>query len=86
MKKQNIHLPKLNLVGLTIRTNNKVEMNPDTAKIGKLAGLYWQTQIANQIQHRSHPGITYAVYTEYESDEHGDYIYFIGEAVDSLGR
>lgn len=84
MKKQTIQLPTLNLVGLTIRTNNKDEMNPDSAKIGKLAGSYWQTQIANQIQHRTHPGITYAVYTEYESNEHGDYTYFIGEAVDSL--
>jgi predicted transcriptional regulator YdeE len=84
MKKQTMQLSKLNLIGLTIRTNNKDEMNPDTAKIGKLAGSYWHTQIANQIQHRTHPGVTYAVYTEYESDERGEYTYFIGEAVDSL--
>ncbi len=84
MKKQTIQLPKLILVGLTIRTNNKDEMNPDTAKIGKLAGSYWHTQIANHIQHRTSPGITYAVYTEYESDENGNYTYFIGEVVDSL--
>lgn len=84
MKKQKIQLPEFNLVGLTVRTNNKDEMNTETSKISQLAGSYWQTQIANNIQHRTNPGITYAVYTEYESDEHGDYTYFIGEAVNSL--
>lgn len=84
MKKQIIQLPKLQLVGLTVRTNNQNEMNPNVAKIGKLAGAYWQGQIANKIQHRIHPGVTYAIYTEYASDEYGDYTYFIGEIVDSL--
>ena len=75
---------EITLVGLTARTNNTNEMNPETGKIGPLAGHYWGSQIANKIQHRRCPGKTYAVYTEYESDEHGDYTYFIGEAVDSL--
>ncbi len=84
MKKQTVKLPELILVGLSIRTNNKDEMNPDAAKIGKFAGSYWHTQIAKHIQHRTNPGTTYAVYTEYDSDENGNYTYFIGEAVDSL--
>ncbi len=84
MQEQRIQLPEITLVGLTDRTNNKSEMNPKTSKIATLADLYWGTQVANEIQHRSKPGITYAVYTDYESDEHGDYTYFIGEAVDSL--
>ena len=84
MQKQKAELPEIILVGLTARTNNKNEMNPEKSKIGTLAGLYWGNQIANNIQHRSKPGITYAVYTDFENDEHGDYTYFIGEAVDSL--
>jgi predicted transcriptional regulator YdeE len=58
-------------------------MNPDTSKIGALAGAYWSKQIANHFNHRATPGITYSIYTDYESDETGDYTYFIGELVDS---
>ncbi len=84
MQKQQTELSELCLIGLTARTNNKNEMNPATAKIGDLAGLYWQNQIVSGLQHRTNPGITYAVYIDYESNEHGDYSYFIGEAVSSL--
>lgn len=84
MQKKDAQLSEITLVGLTERTNNKSEMNPETSKIGHLAGFYWGNNISDDIQHRSKPGITYAVYTDFESDEHGDYTYFIGEAVDSL--
>jgi predicted transcriptional regulator YdeE len=83
MQKEKIILEQICLVGLTARTNNKAEMNPKTSKIGALAASYWHNQIANGIKNRTNPGVTYAVYTEYESDEHGDYTYFIGEIVDS---
>lgn len=84
MKKEKTELGALKLVGITARTNNKNEMAPDTAKIGMVAGSYWRDQLANKIKHRVTPGVTYSVYTEYDSDEHGDYTYFIGEAVNSL--
>lgn len=83
MQKEKTKLGELTLVGLTARTNNKNEMNPSTSKIGALAGLYWGNQIANDFKNRLHPGVTYSIYTEFESDEHGDYTYFIGELVDS---
>lgn len=84
MKKQKTQLPAITLVGVTVRTNNKNEMDPDISKIPALAGEYWGNQLANKIQHRSKPLVTYAVYTDFESDEHGDYTYFIGEAVDQI--
>lgn len=84
MKKEKIELGRLMLVGMSTRTRNSDEMNPETSKIGKLCGLYWGQSIANQFQHRATPGVTYSVYTEYESDEHSEYTYFIGEAVTSL--
>ncbi|HLB43248.1 MAG TPA: effector binding domain-containing protein [Gammaproteobacteria bacterium] len=84
MKTEKIKLGELTLVGLTARTNNKNEMNPKTSKIGTLAGSYWGNQVANNIKHRINPGITYAVYTEFDSDENGDHTYFIGEAVSSI--
>lgn len=84
MKKQKTELPELTLVGLIARTNNKNEMNPETSKIGALTASYWGNQIANNINHLSNPGVTYAIYTDFESDENCDYTYFIGEAVDSI--
>ncbi len=84
MQKQKVQLPEMILVGLAVRTNNQNEMNPETSKIGELSKLYWNNQVANSICHRIKPNITYSVYTNYESDEHGDYTYFIGEAVDSF--
>lgn len=83
MKKQRKQLPKITLIGLTARTNNKDEMSPENGKIAPLAGSYWGKKIANEFKHRSNPGVTYSVYTEYESDENGEYTYFIGEQVDS---
>ncbi len=72
------------LVGMTVRTNNRIEVIPEQSKIAQCAGYYWSQQVANAIQHRVTPGLTFVVYTDYESDEHGDYTYFIGEAVSSL--
>lgn len=84
MNKEKTNLGKLILVGLTARTNNKAEMDPEKGKIGPLAGAYWSEQIAAGFKHRTNPGVTYSVYTEFESDEHGEYTYFIGEQVNSL--
>jgi predicted transcriptional regulator YdeE len=83
MQKEKIGLGEITLVGLTARTNNKNEINLETSKIGALASKYWGNQLANDIHSRSNPGVTYAVYTDYESNEHGEYTYFIGEVVDS---
>lgn len=84
MKKELVNKPEIKLVGLTARTNNKHEMNPKTSKIGELAGRFWSQNIANQIPDRKNSGITLSVYTEYDSNEHGDYTYFIGEEVSSF--
>ena len=84
MQKEITSLNEITLIGLTVRTNNKDEMDPGKSKIAPLAGLYWKNQIANHVKHRTQPGITYSVYTEYESDENGEYTYFIGERVDSF--
>jgi len=84
MKKELANKSEIKLVGLTARTNNKNEMDPQTSKIGGLASRFWGQNIANQIPHRKNPGVTLSVYTEYESNEHSDYTYFIGEEVSSF--
>lgn len=84
MKKELINKSEIKLIGLSARTNTKNEMNPQTAKIGKLIGHYWGQHVAAQIPNRKNPGVTLSVYTEYNSDEHGDYTYFVGEEVSSF--
>src|SRR5579862_3270002 len=84
MKKEIVNKNEIKLVGLTVRTNNKNEMNPQTSKIGELAGHYWNQNVASRISNRENPGVTLSVYTEYDSNEHGDYTYFIGEEVSSF--
>lgn len=84
MKRTFVNKAEIKLIGLTVRTNNKNEMNPQTAKIGELAGRFWSQNIANQLLNRKNPGVTFSVYTEYDSNEHGDYTYFIGEEVNSF--
>ena len=45
---------------------------------------YFAENCAANINNRTQPGVTHAVYTDYDSDEHGDYTYFIGAQVDSF--
>lgn len=86
MKRELTNKAEIKLVGLSVRTNNKNEMDPQTAKIAELAGQFWNQNVASQIMNRKNPGVTLSVYTEYDSNEHGDYIYFIGEEVSSFGN
>ena len=86
MKKEKVSLGELILVGIAVRTNNSNEMNPKTSKIAGHTNLYWGQSLANNIKHRVAPGVTYCVYTDYESDEHGEYNYFMGEAVGSANN
>jgi len=81
MEKALINKSEIKLVGLSARTNNKNEMSQETSKIGQLFGHYASQNIASHIANRKSPGVTFAVYTEYDSNEHGDYTYFIGEEV-----
>lgn len=86
MQKTTMQLPEIKLIGITARTNNKLEMDPDTAKIGGTIQQYFHQQLAEKMTQRKNPGITYCVYTEYESDFTGDYTYFIGEEVTSFAN
>ncbi len=76
--------PEIKLLGLSTRTINLNEFNPVTAKIGPLVGRYWNENIFNSIPNRIKPGITYSAYTNYATNEHGEYDYLIGEEVSSF--
>ncbi|HEX4045183.1 MAG TPA: AraC family transcriptional regulator, partial [Gammaproteobacteria bacterium] len=47
---------------------------------------FWSQNIGAQLSNRKNPGVTLSVYTEYDSNEHDDYTYFIGEEVNSFEK
>lgn len=80
-----VSLPSMLFEGLKIRTNNKNEFDPTTALIGKTIGDYMSQNIPSKILNKASSGITYALYSNYESDMNGDYDYLIGEQVLAFG-
>jgi predicted transcriptional regulator YdeE len=84
MKKFNESLNEIKLVGIAVRTSNHLEFNPETAKIGQTIGKYFENNLSQKIASRVKPGTTYCAYTEYETDESGEYTYFVGEEVNSF--
>ncbi len=81
MKNEIVNKPEIKLVGIMVRTNNTNEMDPERAKIGPLLSRYESEGIAKMIPHKQHSGVTYSIYTDYDSNELGDYTYFVGEEV-----
>jgi predicted transcriptional regulator YdeE len=74
----NLHRPGFVVVGIQVRTSNREEMNPGTARI---PGLWarWANQAAD-LPPRTDATL-YAVYSDYESDHLGPYSLTIGHAV-----
>lgn len=83
MNKIITELPEIKLVGITARTSNAAEFNPDTTKIGATMQKFFGG-LQNNILNRKNPGKVFAVYTNYESDANGEYTYFLGEEVTSF--
>ena len=86
MQKTQTQLSAIKLIGITVRTNNDhiFENNTTTNKIAETIMKYFHGALAQKIPNRKKPGITYCVYTDYESDYRSDYTYFIGEVVTSF--
>jgi predicted transcriptional regulator YdeE len=78
--------PEMKLVGIEVRTNNETlfKSDPTTNPVAAIVQKYFHQGLANKINHRKKPGVTYCVYNSYASDHNGDYTYFIGEEVSSL--
>jgi predicted transcriptional regulator YdeE len=81
-------LDEIKLIGITCRTNNAhvFKSDPSTNPIALAVQKYVHEHLAEKINDRSAPGITYCVYTQYESDVNGEYTYFIGEEVSSFEK
>ncbi|RZI45542.1 AraC family transcriptional regulator [Rickettsiales endosymbiont of Peranema trichophorum] len=84
MRKSVERLGEIRLVGISVRTSNWCEMNSDTAKIGRTMQKFLSSGMQTRIRGRRSPGTVFGVYTGYESDENGEYRYFVGEEVDVI--
>ncbi len=84
MQKEITSWQEIKLIGITARTNNANEMVPSKAKIGATVHQFFDGTLFSKIPCRKNPGVTWCVYTDYESDFTGDYTYFIGEEVTSF--
>ncbi|MCW7459221.1 effector binding domain-containing protein [Leptospira bandrabouensis] len=78
-----IHLESMVLVGITTRTSNAKEM----AGNGKIAALwqrFWEEGILSQIPNPLVTSEIVVAYTEFETDENGEYTILIGTKVSTL--
>lgn len=83
-EEQGVKRGQMKLMGISVRTNNKAEEDISKGLIFGCVMRYYHEGFAEKIPNRTKPGVTYCVYTDYESDYTGDYTYFIGEEVDSF--
>jgi len=72
------NIPSKIISGIAVRTTNALEMNPDTASIGKLWDRFYTNSIADDIVLPKAPELIYGVYTQYESDHNGEYTILAG--------
>lgn len=84
MKKIQVDQAEKKIVGIKTRTNHQLEIHSLEGKIFPIVKHYFHQNVAASIPNRIHPGTTFCIYTNYESDHHGDYTYCIGEEVDSF--
>jgi predicted transcriptional regulator YdeE len=75
---------EIKLIGTEVRTTNKEEMDPTSAKIPGLWGRFFQEQVAEKIPNKKAGGVLLGVYTKYESDYTGPYSLIVGTEVNSL--
>lgn len=72
------------VAGYSVRTNNAKEVSAQ-GEIGKLWQRFYQENLGAAIPNRADSDVT-VVYSDYASDEKGDYTYTLGARVSSVDR
>lgn len=80
MQPSTIHVPAFAVAGLCVRTRNRDEANPSTARIGALWDQFFSRSWARELPGPGADGRLYGVYSAYESDEHGAFDVMAGVA------
>ncbi len=69
-----VHVDKMEITGISVRTTNACEMNPETAKIG---ALHQRFDDKVSIDYKNGARV-YGVYYDYASDENGEFSILAG--------
>jgi predicted transcriptional regulator YdeE len=72
----------IHVVGYSVRTTNAAESKGD-GEIPKLWGRFFQENLGDKIPHRMGQSLI-VVYSDYASDQNGEYTYLLGAPVDSV--
>ena len=65
-------------VGIAVRTNNTLEMDPSQAQIPGLWGRFFGEEISQRIPNKKDHVLPLGIYTDYESDHLGPYSLIAG--------
>jgi predicted transcriptional regulator YdeE len=76
----------LSVVGISVRTSDREEADPRSAKIPGLWRRYFADGVANRIPARLDDGTILGVYTDYASDHTGPYTLVVGQAVNDTSE
>lgn len=79
-----VERPEVALVGIEAKTTNELEGDPDSARIPELWNRFYGTGVPNRVSHKSGDGNLLELYTDYASDETGEYTVFIGYEVERV--
>lgn len=75
-----VHQPQFHIVGITARTTNAKEANPQERIIGKQWQKFFEEGVLQQIPNKLDYNI-YNVYSDYAGDRNGEYSFTIGARV-----
>ncbi|MBD9663468.1 GyrI-like domain-containing protein [Variovorax sp. VRV01] len=75
------HHDAFQVAGLTVRTTNREENDPATARIGALWDLFFSEETYRTTPGRTGDARLFGVYSGYESDAHGAFDLTVGVAV-----
>jgi predicted transcriptional regulator YdeE len=75
------HHDAFRIAGLTVRTTNREENDPTTARIGALWGRFFGEQTYESTPRRTSDSRIFSTYSAYESDAHGAFDVTVGVAV-----
>lgn len=81
MQPQLLRLDPFNVAGLTARTTNRDESDPQAARIGTLWNRFFDERVYEKTPQRMNDMRLYGVYSAYESDARGAFDVTTGVAV-----
>lgn len=74
------------VAGIEVRTNNRLEMEPDNARLDRLWEGFRGERMEEQIPDRAAGSPVYGVYCDYEKGSEGDYTVIAGVEVTDEGK